>query len=274
MGQLVKRLVVSVSVSVLLLGLSPVAEASTTTYLTIAGSGSSTTEWNVLRPTTILVQDNARDLSVQVRGGKTYVGFLIETASGAYVAGAVHPKDFEFSARIPLLAWLGPRRETLSLRPGRYRVTFLGDAPGAITLPVPRGLAADLAIRPRTSRPNVRSGWVDFGAAQIDPLTAAAVRVQINRNARVAAYTINVVSAPEDDEANVCVRPARAARCSQLDGDYSGGGTTIGVGGTGAGLTGVWAAPGFFPPGDYVASFAWRTVGLITRQAGFVIGVV
>lgn len=239
--------------------------------LTVSGSASSSVIWSVNRPITLDLSDSPYSPSVQVSGGRRFVGIAISTLGGHLLAALVHPAGFNVDHR-PVFVWIGPRQQSLRLAPGQYRVIYLADGPGSVQVTVRSGLPRSVRLRAVNPVANT-SSWSDLsdGRAPEGLLTAATLPAQVAARQWTGTFTSNETTGPQDNQAYLCLRPQRrGAPCSFLENDGGASHTTVGLG-TSLSIVGRWSAPGALDVGRYTMSAGWRTAGLSQSQAAFTV---
>lgn len=241
----------------------------------VGGGRSSFTDIRLTSPVSFNVTQNGTDDSLRVTGGKTYVGFTISDAQGRLVAGAVTPDGYTLDG-LPLVVRLGPTQDPVRLPAGRYRVTYLGDAPGRVYLPVAGSPAASRTITGRTPV-EVTAEWAELAndlpgpASPVSlPLSETTLKATAKAGSWTSLSTVNVTRGPQDDHAWLCMRPRGSRDCTVVDNDFGLMSTSLGSGETAA-VVGATYAPGTLPPGAYDAGIGWRNLGVEARQAAFVI---
>lgn len=262
--------------SVLAAGSSAAAQAATATpVFAVGGDRSSSANLLVSQTVRFRVVQDGTSASVRTSGGRTFVGFAIVESGGRFVAGSVSPADFALGGK-PLLVRLGPPQEVVTLKPGRYRVTFLGDASGRISFPLISGPRSGISVVGKTpvdvvaawSRlPNRVPGSTDAVSLPFSEVTLSAISRPGNWT---SLSTVNVAQGPQDDHAWLCMRPRGSAECSLIDHDFGVQSSNLGTGESAA-VAEASFPPGSLKGGQYDAGVGWRNIGTRSRQAAFVI---
>lgn len=241
----------------------------------VSGQRSSTAELTVSRTLRFHVTQDGSDRSFRPTRKGTYVGFAIADSRGRLLAAAVSPADFAMGDW-PLLVRIGPTQDAVTLKPGRYRVTFLGDAPGRIDFPLVSGPGGGVSVAGRT-RSDVAADWARLdneppaaGSAISLPLSQTTLDATARPGHWTSLSTVNATEGPQDDQAWLCMRPVGSPDCSPVDYDYGTQSSTVGTG-SATSVADAYFAPGALRPGAYEFGVGWRNIGVRARQAAFVI---